>query len=116
MFDAVVGGHRRLGRPRTHWKDHVEEALISNGVTNWRRRTQSRSAWNEALRQAETRPKNTAKHGDGSIMVYASGVGPLVKIKGAMKGEAYRDILIRNLSGEYADNFRLCGYFSKTMT
>ena len=38
VFVAVVGGHRRVGRPRTFWKDQVEEALTSNGVTNWRRR------------------------------------------------------------------------------
>ena len=38
VFDAVVGGHRRVGRPCTHWKDQVEEGLTSNGVTNWRRR------------------------------------------------------------------------------
>ena len=51
VFDAVVGGHRRVGRPRTRWKDQVEEA--SNAVTNWRRRAQSRGAWREALRQAD---------------------------------------------------------------
>ena len=44
-FDAVVGGHRRVGRPRTRWKDHVIEALTLLGLTNWR----------EALRPAETR-------------------------------------------------------------
>ena len=48
MFDAVVGGHRRVERARIRWKDQVEEALSSNGVTNGRRRR-------EALRQAETR-------------------------------------------------------------
>ena len=51
VFDALVGGHRLVGRPRTRWKDQVEEALTSNGVTNWRRRAQSRVAWREALRQ-----------------------------------------------------------------
>ena len=34
VFDAVVGGHRRLGRPPTRWKDQVEEAMTSLGVTN----------------------------------------------------------------------------------
>ena len=38
VFDAVVGGQRRWGRPRTRWKDQLEEALTSLGVTNWRRR------------------------------------------------------------------------------
>ena len=44
VFDAVVGCHRRKGRPRTRWKDQVGEALTSLGVTNWRRRAQSRDA------------------------------------------------------------------------
>ena len=34
-FDVVIGGHRRARQPRTRWKDQVEEALTSNGVTNW---------------------------------------------------------------------------------
>ena len=50
VFDAVVVGHRRLGPPRTRWKDQVKE-----GVTNRRRRAQSRGARRKALRQAETR-------------------------------------------------------------
>ena len=29
VFDAVVDGHQRVGRPRTHWKDQVEKALTS---------------------------------------------------------------------------------------
>ena len=55
VFDAVVGGHQRVGRQRTHWKHQVEEAVTLNGVTKWRRRAQSRGAWREALRPAETR-------------------------------------------------------------
>ena len=54
LFDAVVGDHSRKGRQRTRWKDQVEGALTSLGVTNWRRRTQNRGAWRKALRQAET--------------------------------------------------------------
>ena len=49
VFDVAVGGHRRKGRPRTRWKDQVEEALTSRGLTNFRRRAQSRGAWREAL-------------------------------------------------------------------
>jgi len=41
----------------------------------------------------------------------ASGVGPLVKIEGFMNGEMYRDILINNLSEEYADNLPLAWIF-----
>ena len=55
MFDAVVGGHRRVERPSMRWKHQVKEALTSLGVTNWRRRAQSRGTWREALRQTKTR-------------------------------------------------------------
>ena len=55
VFDAVVGVHRWVGRPRVHWKNQVKEALSSLGVTNWRRLAQNRGAWREALRQAKTR-------------------------------------------------------------
>ena len=34
VFDAVVVGHRRRGRPHMRWNDQVEEALTSLGVTN----------------------------------------------------------------------------------
>ena len=51
VFDAVVGGHRRVVRPGTGWKDQGEEALRSNGVTNWRRRVQSKGS----LKQANNR-------------------------------------------------------------
>ena len=55
VFDAVVGGHRRKGLPRTRWKVEGKEALTSLGVINWRRRAQSRGALPEALRQVATR-------------------------------------------------------------
>ena len=42
VFDAVVGGHWRVERPRTRWKDQIEEARTLLGVINWRRRAQSR--------------------------------------------------------------------------
>ena len=41
------------GRPCIRWKDQIEEALSSIGVTNWRRR--ARNAWKDVLRQAEIR-------------------------------------------------------------
>ena len=41
-----------MGLSHTRWKDQLEEALTSLGVTNWRRRVQSRVAWREASRQA----------------------------------------------------------------
>ena len=55
VFDAGICGCRRKGRPYIRWKDQIEEALSSIGVTNWRRRAKSRSAWKEVLRQAEIR-------------------------------------------------------------
>ena len=53
-FNAVVGSHRRVGQPRTRWKDQVEEALTLLGITNWKKHAQSRGAWREALRQPKT--------------------------------------------------------------
>ena len=55
VFDAEVSGRRRRRRPCLRWKDQVEGALSSLGVTNWRRRAQSRGAWREVLRQAVIR-------------------------------------------------------------
>jgi len=61
--------------------------------------------------------KKTIKHGGASIMVWgcftASGVGPLGKIEGIMNGEMDRDILVNNLSGEYADNLPLAWIFQQ---
>jgi len=36
-----------------------------------------------------------------------------VKIEGIMNGELYRDILLNNLSGEYADNVPLAWIFQQ---
>ena len=55
VFDAGICGSRRIGRPCIRWKEQVEEALSSIGVTNWRRGARSRSAWKDVLRQAEIR-------------------------------------------------------------
>ena len=55
MFDAVVGGHRGHGRPRTRWKDQVEKVLTSLSVTTWKRHAQTRGASREALSLTETR-------------------------------------------------------------
>ena len=53
VFDAGICGSRRRGQPCMRWKDQLEEALSSIGVTNWRRLAKSRSAWKDVLRQAE---------------------------------------------------------------
>ncbi|XP_070136092.1 uncharacterized protein [Drosophila bipectinata] len=55
VFDAVIVGTRRRGRPRTRWQDQVMETLSTLGVTNWRRRAQDRDAWRHIALQAETR-------------------------------------------------------------
>ena len=54
VFYGGICGSRRRGRPCIHWKDKIEEALSLIGVTNWRRRTRSRGASKNVLRQAET--------------------------------------------------------------
>ena len=55
VFDAGICGSRRRGRSCIRWKDQIEEALSSIGVTNWRRRARSRGAWKDVLRQVEIR-------------------------------------------------------------
>ncbi|XP_060665650.1 uncharacterized protein LOC132797914 [Drosophila nasuta] len=55
VFDAMIVGTRRRGRPRTCWQDQVMETLSTLGVTNWRRRAQDRAAWRHIALQAETR-------------------------------------------------------------
>ena len=54
VFDAGICGSRRRGRPCIRWKDQIEEALSSIGVTNWRKRAKSRGAWKDVLRQAKS--------------------------------------------------------------
>ena len=39
IFDAGICGSRRSGQSCIRWKDQIEEALSSIGVTNWRRCT-----------------------------------------------------------------------------
>ncbi|XP_051859298.1 uncharacterized protein LOC127565328 [Drosophila albomicans] len=55
VFDAMIVGTRRRGRPRTRWQDQVMDTLSTLGVTNWRRRAQDRAAWRHIALQAETR-------------------------------------------------------------
>ena len=74
-----------------------------------------RCPFNKQLHSEYT--KKTIKHGGASIMVWdcftASGVDPLIKIEGIMKGETFRDILSNNLSGEHADNLFLAWIFQQ---
>ena len=35
VFNAGIYGSRRRGRPCIRWKDQIEKALSSIGVTNW---------------------------------------------------------------------------------
>ena len=44
VFDGRICGSRRRGRPCIHWKDQIKEALLSIGVTSWRRHARSRGA------------------------------------------------------------------------
>ena len=55
VVDAGICGNRRRGRPCIRWKDQIEEALSSIGVTNWRRHARSRCAWKDVLPQVEIR-------------------------------------------------------------
>ena len=49
VFDARICGSRRRGRHCIRWKDQIEEALSSIGVTNWRRCASSRCTWKNVL-------------------------------------------------------------------
>ena len=51
---AGIYGSRRIGRPCIRWNDQTEEGLSSISVINLHRRTSSRGAWKDVLRQAET--------------------------------------------------------------
>ena len=44
VFDAGICGSLRRGRPCIRWKNQIEEALSSIGVTNWLRRARSRGS------------------------------------------------------------------------
>ena len=51
MFDAEICTSRRRGQPCLRWKDQIEEAVSSIGVTNRRRRARSVTAdWNPLTR------------------------------------------------------------------
>ena len=53
IFDAAIYGSQRRQRPCIRWKDQIEDALSSIGVTKWCRCARSRGAWKDILRQAE---------------------------------------------------------------
>ena len=53
VFDAEICGSRQRGQPGIRWKEQIEETLSSIGVTNWLRRSRSRDAWEDVLRQVE---------------------------------------------------------------
>jgi sorting nexin-29 len=55
VFDAVVGGQRRRGRPRARWSDQMDAILATLGITNWRSRAQDRGAWRQIVHQAVPR-------------------------------------------------------------
>ncbi|XP_043064519.1 uncharacterized protein LOC122320475 [Drosophila ficusphila] len=55
VFEAVVSGQRRRGRPRIRWQDQVIQPIASLGIANWRGRAQDRDAWRELMHQAVTR-------------------------------------------------------------
>ena len=53
VFDAGIFGSRQRRRLCMPWKDQVDKALSSIGVTNWHSGSSSRDASKDVLRQTE---------------------------------------------------------------
>ncbi|PSN29233.1 hypothetical protein C0J52_28384 [Blattella germanica] len=49
-------GRRSNGRPRTKWRDSVEDNLKSMNVQGWKRLTENRAVWKTVVKQAKTQP------------------------------------------------------------
>ena len=49
IFEDVLEGSRKRGRPKLRWKDQVEDSLRDFGIANWRRRAQDRPSWRNTL-------------------------------------------------------------------
>ena len=55
VFDADIYGSWRRGQLYIRWKNQIETAVKSIGVTNWCRRARSRGDGKDVLRLAEVR-------------------------------------------------------------
>ncbi|PSN47082.1 hypothetical protein C0J52_19313 [Blattella germanica] len=47
-------GRRSKGKPRTRWRDSVEDDLKIMNVKDWRRLPDKRAVWKTAVKQAKT--------------------------------------------------------------
>lgn len=54
MFHQAVVGTRKRGRPRSRFKDQVEDNLKTLGVRNWKARARDGRGWKLILEQART--------------------------------------------------------------
>ena len=50
IFEDVLEGRRKIGRPRLRWKDQVDESLQKLSVTNWRQKAKDRAGWRSMLK------------------------------------------------------------------
>ncbi|PSN43121.1 hypothetical protein C0J52_10468 [Blattella germanica] len=49
-------GRRSKGRPRTRWRDSVEDDLKIMNVQGWKRLAENRAVWKTVVKQAKTQP------------------------------------------------------------
>jgi hypothetical protein len=51
IYQATLHKQGPKGRPKTRWKDDVEDDLTKMGIVNWRQVAQDRDRWRRATRE-----------------------------------------------------------------
>ncbi|PSN46143.1 hypothetical protein C0J52_22062, partial [Blattella germanica] len=53
LFDALLVGRRKVGRPKLRWMDDVQADLTKAGIRSWRIRALGRIDWSAVLRESK---------------------------------------------------------------